>query len=285
MTTDFEQLVNYLLCTQSENMLDKTKCSTTACNVYNFLCNGDSKMIYNNNLITTHPNLSELPEALYANSRDNTAYYLHFDHITGETSHYFIICQIRDRVVLFQSAVFEYSISDWLFPDKAKQEGKQLFDSQLLMLDSDDTVRYDITKQQLLYTFEERLQIIKRIESCKWSSIRNYTIQEFITEFIPLLESLEGVWSTQEEDLNAKRETYTQCFACYLKPGNLRGKLRQQAERLGMFKWTSDTMKWTPPPLDLYTSPVDSLLQSHAPIQDNTFQILRDNVSFQPPPV
>lgn len=94
---DFDKLIHHLLIEQQVNMLDKTKCSTSAKNIFNYLC-GEGAMQSNNNLVDTEPNIGYMEDCL--NKKQNMIYYVHFDHLTNETSHYFIVCQIADKIIV-----------------------------------------------------------------------------------------------------------------------------------------------------------------------------------------
>jgi len=232
---DFKTLINHLLTEQNVNMLDKTKCSTTACNIYNYLTN-ESEMVYNNNLVDTSANLAELTIQIKENANTNThaIYYVHLDHITGETSHYFIVCQMGSSILILQSAVYEFSIADWLFPDDSEIEAQTDHDIQIFMLDPNDTLRFEVSKRQIDADLAERKAILQRIRDCKWSCGNVFPVDEFIREFIPGIASLEGNWT--EQSLETMCKTYTQFFSCFLKPANIRGKIRT-GSKPASFKW------------------------------------------------
>ena len=241
-------------------------------------------MSFNNNLVTIPPNLLELPGILQANStnRDNTVYYVHLEHITGETSHYFIICQMQTQIILLQSAVFEYSIADWLFPDQAEADEVKSCDEQIAALDPTDELRFNIYKQQIDYTLRERLHTLQRIRECTWSCGRPSSITDFCAQFIPALTSLEGHWAL--DTVERRSATYTQLFACFLKPGPLRGKLRQTLAPAHI-KFVSAPMTVSLSPSDSYTRPAYFSPLSREIVPDNTGQKSHDNASVPPPPV
>lgn len=118
------RMVHHLMVVQRLNMLDTTKCSTTARRVFNYMC-GLGAVETNDNLSHTPPNLAELVEGLTRSSERTDVTdigtdmrmdigigmrvaYVHFDHLTNETSHYFIVVAHGGRVTLLQSAVFEF---------------------------------------------------------------------------------------------------------------------------------------------------------------------------------
>ena len=199
---------------QQTNMLDRTKCSMTARNVYNHLTGSDD-MVYNNNLCDmqscgTHELAVEM-----RNADCNKVYYVHFDHITGDTSHYFILLQLHGRgVIVLQSAVFEFSIHDWLYPDKMVATAKARSQVMQVMdrFDESNNNRSKIVREQLERDLERERETSLNIKQCRFSSLRMHAVEDFVMDFVGKMATLEGEWSEQ----NLPCSTYRELFGCRL---------------------------------------------------------------------
>lgn len=110
----FDNMAYQLMANKNEDMLDKTKCSVTAKNIFNYLTDKSEHISWNDTLMTNFLTLEEFEIDIKSTINDNKIYYVYYDHITGETSHYFIIIRLENQFYFLQSAVFEYSIADWL---------------------------------------------------------------------------------------------------------------------------------------------------------------------------
>lgn len=208
-----DAVIHHLLVEQKVNMLDRTKCSTSARNIYNYMC-GQGKMEYNNNLSNQEPNLDSLFEELMCKKDEHKVYYVHFDHLTNETSHYFIIYQVGDKILILQSAVFEFSIYEWLHPkDSVMLAENEKKDIRKLLGKSTD-LRDQFELQQHERTIDKQMHIYKNIEKCMFSSGRCISIDTFIDEYVKNLKSLEGMWTLENYEKNC--QTYTELFACQL---------------------------------------------------------------------
>ncbi len=183
-------------------MLDKTKCSITAKNIYNYICKNYS--IYENCGIswndTLFNNYITLTEFENMKDKNNKIFYVYYDHITGETSHYFILICTNNICYILQSAVFEYSIYDWI------NNGDTIKNNEI---NNDINVEKDIEYYRNLFLNNEN----KNKDEIK-SSIKNankYYSTETIDLFINLLKKLEGSWSS---DVFEKCKIFTKLFAC-----------------------------------------------------------------------
>lgn len=120
-TINIDKLINELLFEKNLDMLDRTKCSISARNIYNYLC-GDNSVNQNDNLSNKSSNIND-PNRQVGELRDLSdtimncnkphVFYIHFDHLTNETSHYFIVIAMGNSnksIYVFQSAVFEFNI-------------------------------------------------------------------------------------------------------------------------------------------------------------------------------
>lgn len=213
---------------QAANMLDRTKCSTTARAVYNYLT-GSQDICQNENLKGTGMAVQQLlPSMQQAVTEPGQVFYVHFDHITGDTSHYFIIVQRQDQVVLLQSAVFEFSIQDWLLPnDESDPSPSPCHMTTEKGFDSDDvfeTARRNAIRQQAERDVTERQRILESIRQCAFSQGRVMSICEFGHEFVPALLSLEGTW--HESEVPTRCDAYARCFSCIMNPDMVRSRLR-----------------------------------------------------------
>ena len=245
-----DRLVHHLMVTQKVNMLDTTKCSTTARRVYNYLLGADDAgtghahavgdahavgVAANDNLAGAAPNLALLGDALRASPPQGMGFvaYVHFDHVMNDTSHYFIVLCADGRVTLLQSAVFEFSISDWLFP-RLKKGGSKPYDSLKDHEPVDERERY--FAEQARRELARSEAVLDGVAACRWSSSRETPIDEFVADFLPALASLEGVWN--EEDLHKRCETYRALFSCVLPEDALRRGVRTGAfDKPAAVKW------------------------------------------------
>lgn len=141
---DFDNLVKVLLFQRKLDMLDRTKCSISARNIYNYLC-GIGSVKANDNLSNLSSNMDDLSETILK-CKKPSVFYIHFDHLTNETSHYFIIIALEDCIYMFQSAVFEFNIYEWLYPEKCLLEEDEKLEEYSKKLLKDD--RYDIYLDQ-----------------------------------------------------------------------------------------------------------------------------------------
>lgn len=207
-----DNVVHHLLVEQKVNMQDRTKCSTSARNIYNYLC-GQGKMQYNNNLSNEKPNLKSLTEELRCLA-ERKVYYVHFDHLTNETSHYFIIYQLADEVMVLQSAVFEFSIYEWLYPREGIALIEKERDDVRKVLGNSSDLRDQYELQQHERNIEKQITIFKNVKECMFSSGRCIPLDVFINEYVKRLESLEGLWTLENYERNCK--TYTELFGCQL---------------------------------------------------------------------
>ena len=221
---DLRSLADHLMVAQRVNMLDLTKCSTTARRIYDYLCN--STMATNDNLASVAPNLSAL-RSHRTEGADMVAY-VHFDHMTNDTSHYFIVVRSGSSVLVLQSAVFEFSLRDWLFPDEARKELHATASTASLnaldALDALDDPVSAFVAEQAERDLKRGDAILDSIEACRWSGGRAVAVEEFEAEFLPALASLEGVWA--EHEVAERAAAYRRLFACRLQEDVVRSVIR-----------------------------------------------------------
>lgn len=208
-------LVHHLLVEKKANMLDKTKCSVSARNIYNYIC-GD-EVACNDNLADCLPNLRELGAALCAG---DGAFYVHFEHLTNETSHYFIICRSGDVAMLLQSAVFEFSIFEWLHPELARQ----VYPGQEGELDARDRAALEQRRSD----HRRHAAVLDNIEACRYNSGRPIPVDALVAEFIPKLVSLEGAWTL--DDCADRCRVFKELFACELNADIIRSHIKMGAK-------------------------------------------------------
>lgn len=205
---------------QSANMLDRTKCSTTARGVYNYLtCTGD--ICVNNNLVKGSRHVSKLAQEMLdaqCGCNSGKVYYVHLGHITGDTSHYFIILQRGDRIVLLQSAVFEFSIHDWIQTDEnlnvEQRKREAIMCQTVIPSDPWETAYTEARTRQALYDIDERIRFLQQIKNCRFSGGHEVSLRAFNRIFLPNLIYLEGVW--EKKDVTDLCEAYAICFSCVL---------------------------------------------------------------------
>jgi hypothetical protein len=170
-------------------------------------------MQVNNNLSDREPNLEHMSDLLL-HGRASEVYYVHFDHITNETSHYFIICKVAQEILVLQSAVFEFNIFEWLQPKANIDSCKRDFEQVKAELGTSDDIRDRYALEQHERTFARQLAILENIDACKYSSGRRIPIRTFIGEFIPKLQTIEGAWTL--ENMDEKCQMYRELFSCRL---------------------------------------------------------------------
>lgn len=219
---ELERIVHHLLVEQNVNMLDKTKCSTSARNIYNYLC-GARSMTANNNLCDMAPNLAELVDALKVREQ-RAVYYVHLDHLTNETSHYFIIVQCGDFVTVLQSAVFEFSIYDWLYPEESMRESARDLAARREELSRSDDIRDGFLLRQYEMSSRRTLDTLQSISVNAFSKGVQVDTRTFEQSFLKKLAQLEGIWT--DDDVSSKCATYTELFACKLDEDIIRSHIR-----------------------------------------------------------
>jgi hypothetical protein len=238
------RLVHHLTVVHRANILDVTKCSTTARNVYNYLCApGEADvadaaaaagaMPANNNLADVDPNLADLERALLDPRGAAFVAYVHFDHLTNDTSHYFIVMCSGGTVVVLQSAVFEFSIRDWLFPEQARAEllggGTEAAAEPTEPADASEAMRLGFAREQAARDRARGAAVLDSIAECRWSGGKTSTAEAFARDFLPALASLEGTW--REDDVAALSATYRRLFACRLQEDVVRAAIRTGFEK------------------------------------------------------
>jgi hypothetical protein len=192
-----DKIVDHLLVEQKVNVLDKTKCSTSARHIYNYLCSDWNNSIYHNdNLSRTDPNIDELIDKLQA--KESTVYYVHLDHLTNETSHYFIIVQIGEKVIVLQSAVFEFSIYEWLYPEESLEREKDVIQTHRLSLNESGDIRDKIALEYSELQSKQIEQILQSIINNKFSNKVEIGVDTFIDTFVHKLKKLEGMWTLDD---------------------------------------------------------------------------------------
>lgn len=215
-----DRIVAQLLQCQQASMLDKTKCSMTARNVYNHLT-GTGDMRYNDNLLGETRGTQDLLDELRAAERrgDGRVYYVHFDHVTGDSSHYFILLQLPGArgVAVLQSAVFEFSIRDWLDPGALEREARFTFEAESASLAAREP---DAHRRELLLDAHARnrdfdLQTAANVRACCFGARRVVpTVDELERALIWPLQDLCGPWAP--DNVERRCEAYRTIFGCRL---------------------------------------------------------------------
>jgi hypothetical protein len=198
-----KELISELVTNRNEDILDKTKCSVTAKNIYNYIINNytDTKKTidWNDTLQEDYVTIDKFKP------NKNEAYYVYYDHVTGETSHYFIILfDNKYNFHILQSAVFEYSMMDWINPEGITKIFTKWDDSQFGIL----------KKEQEKIDNKEKENTILRLTNTKNVS-NNY--------FIEGLENLQGYWVN---DCENKCKLFTELFACKMDSLSLSKKFK-----------------------------------------------------------
>jgi len=252
----FESVIHHLLVEHEADMLDKTKCSVSARRIYNFLCDDREDIKPNDNMpdqvcsrsvdlvrdllsretkqssSSDHEKEQEQAADVECTAndgnetvdRDFRVYYVHLDHLTNETSHYFILCCRAGRVVVLQSAVFEYSIEEWLHPVKALRDVEAQMEALDRSIDRDardgcddndlDQLRNLIEMTYNKTELKKQAGIYQAIMESPFSMGRTMTVAEFIHAFVFPLASLEGTWTAH--DVNRNCAVFRRLFACEL---------------------------------------------------------------------
>jgi hypothetical protein len=236
---NFNDIFKKLISIQSDNMLDRTKCSTTARNIYNFIT--DQEVGQNNNLSTMSSNINLLLEHIKENN--NIAYYIHFNHITNDTSHYFIVIKWNNNITILQSAVFEFSLADWCFPDDYENELKDNYIKKCKKIDDneEESYRRDIFKKFELSTITTYMKIVDQIKECEFSKCRILTIEEFENYFLEPLISLEGIWNM--DNINDKINAYKKVFSCNLDYDKMIQIISVNENKNAELKWISSSLQ------------------------------------------
>lgn len=216
---DLNTFIYPLFMIQNENMLDKTKCSTTSRKIYNYL-SSDNTVACNDNLSNLKPNL----DCFNTDFINNRIFYIHLDHLTNETSHYFIVILIENEVLVLQSAVFEFNIYEWLFPLlNLESITKEYNDIKTLLKDSDD-LRDKYSLEQETRKYNKQKIILENIDACNYSNKRIIDKDKFLNSFIIKLQQLEGDWTL--ENFEEKIEIYAHLFSCQLNKEIIKSQIK-----------------------------------------------------------
>ena len=206
----FETLRQYLT-TETETMLDRTKCSTTARKIFNLLARSDSSKIdVNDNLIDICQDLMGFKNLI----RDalNRIYFVHFHHHCGTDSHYFVVYQLGNHVTVLQSAVFDFSLAGWLFPEMMELEAEDEYKirCEIINLEHDGRrkeIFLDAANRQML----NELHMVSEIKACDYSQKKVHDAEKFCQSFVHDLENITGIW--QSDNLESKCTSYRRIFA------------------------------------------------------------------------
>jgi len=238
MSNNLNNIFRKLISIQSDNMLDRTKCSTTARNIYNFITS--QEIGQNNNLSTMPSNIHLLLE--HIKQHDNIAYYIHFNHITNDTSHYFIIIKWKMNITILQSAVFEFSLADWCFPDDYENEVQNSYTQKCKKIDTEEEEFYrrNIFKEYELSNMNNQMKYVNQIKECHFSKCKILTIEEFEHSFLQPLISLEGIWNIN--NINDKINAYKKVFSCILDNEKMIQIVSVNENKIAELKWISDSI-------------------------------------------
>jgi len=234
---NFNNIFKKLISIQSDNMLDRTKCSTTARNIYNFITN--QEIGQNNNLSTISSNIHLLLDHIKNNN--NIAYYIHYNHITNDTSHYFIIIKWNMNITILQSAVFEFSLADWCFPNNYENELKNDYNEKCKKIDNEEeSYREKAYKDFELYKLNNGIKFVNQIEECEFSKCKILNTEEFEHNFLQPLISLEGIWNI--DNINDKINIYKKVFSCNLDYELMTKIILLNENKIAELKWISDSI-------------------------------------------
>jgi asparagine synthase (glutamine-hydrolysing) len=249
-----DDLIEDLMQNMAESMLDRTKCSITAKNIFNYVVKHYSskelghlnKFIHwNDTLQNDYISLNEFINEHTLNKHTlnkhtlnkhtlkcaNKMYYVYYDHICGQTSHYFILIfnNNGNQFYMMQSAVFEYSLSCWCFQlplDEVDLVGqKPIYNNTF----ENGTLEY----YQYLQNYNNKLKrydTIQRIKNCP----EHNTPRNLDDSFIGDLKRLEGVWSPND----GKPQIFEKLFACDMNASILE-KVFKHENKKAIFKFRS----------------------------------------------
>lgn len=234
----FEAMIDELMEKQNDNMLDKTKCSITAKNIYNYLITRfgalpSDRISWNDTLVSNSDsiiNLDSLIAALKDEPMRTKIAYVYYDHMTGETSHYFILFCFKENIYWFQSAVMEYCMADFILGSC-----EETAPAILATTEDEETVEGHhayFANQQALRDWNLRKDVLSRIDACSMSHGRSTTIDKFCEEMVPQLSALEGSWAEGAEE---KCKLYTSLFACATNPSKIKNEKKMAQFRIKLW--------------------------------------------------
>jgi hypothetical protein len=234
-----KHVMNILVSEQSDHMLDRTKCSTTSRIIYDYLTNGSIGA--NNNLCNISPNFHLLSNEIIQNQLSNFVYYVHFKHFTNDTSHYFIIFQNQTNLTILQSAVFEYSLMDWCFPEQSitKLKREYYFDqsNSNQLHNNNKNQEWKIREDYAFTCFVKNCNILLAIQNNQFSGGQVEPIQSFQTKFLYQLMKLQGNWN--RHNLSEKIHLYHILFGCKLDYNRLQIIVQQNTDNHAEIKYFS----------------------------------------------
>lgn len=232
-SSGFLSIIEHLLLVQNKSMLDITKCSETSRNIFNYLSK-TQKINHYDNLSNITDNYDDISKFL---ENKESIIYVHFQHITGENSHYFIIYKKDEKIYLLQSAVFEFSFHDWIYPEKYKMNIINDFTNKTKeIILSNYTEEYRLTS---LMSFEinnlqQQLRYVNQIENCLFSRGTNFTLNEFKSYFLDKLNMIRGNWNI--ENIDGKISTYRELFSCSLNKSIILNEITQNKDNCANIK-------------------------------------------------
>jgi asparagine synthase (glutamine-hydrolysing) len=248
---EINELISELLHVMSEDMLDKTKCSVTSRNVFNYviskyhreghvpkqiawndtlqgISSSTLQGISSSTLQENYVTLSQMISMCGDYSLENQIAYVYYDHLCGYTSHYFImIFNGRQEFYLLQSAVFEYSLACWTF--NISPEDYNLLTNGLVEGSTDDYIKTLSDADKIRYK-----TLVKINNNIPARQSRN-TI-----EFLYNLLYLEGPTNNLLDNGPEYCELFEKLFACDIAYEKFAGVLREEsmaANKVAQFRF------------------------------------------------
>ena len=244
---DFSDLIQHLTSAHNDDMLDRTKCSITARNIYNYLTSWLDGIKSNDNMTSVLPNIQDIENVIMSETGDRV-YFVHFHHITDETSHFFIIYQHgQEHITSLQSAVFEFSLHDWVYPIlnivPLPCNSMHSMHSMHSMEEPSvyENILAEVTKDRVERDNVQAAAIFRKLQECEFSRGTSMDSSTFIERFIKPLKTLESDWT--ESNLSDKIAAYKTVFACELSFDKLRKMIFMEGGVInGTLKYISSPM-------------------------------------------
>jgi asparagine synthase (glutamine-hydrolysing) len=230
---NIEDIINNLLSVMPEDMLDKTKCSVTTKNVYNYITKNYSsnnsvvEISWNDTLHTNFLTIDDMKDLYNQYALENSIAYVYYDHLCGHTSHYFIMLfNYRQDFYLLQSAVFEYSLACWT--GNISEYDRKLLDRQ--GLGGFDSFSFDDS-----FDDSSRLETLLKIKNnVPATQCRN------VIDFLKDIAKLEGPTTELLQDVSGYCSLFEKLFACNMPVEKYKGLFDQEsqtANKIGQFRF------------------------------------------------
>jgi hypothetical protein len=135
-----------------------------------------------------------------------------------------VICQLGDMITVLQSAVFEFSLYDWLHPNESLQNANDEIVMLREQLSGSTDMRDEFLLEQHNRSHTRTAKILRNIVDCRFSQGASMRVDEFMDAFVGRMVEIEGPWTP--ENVDRKCAIYKELFSCALDQDIIRSHIR-----------------------------------------------------------